>query len=65
MMPEVCAFAHIESSVKRRLFQLGAFATSAGKLIRRTMGRDARHTRKFINRLGYQATMRRIEREGV
>ena len=37
------------------------------KLIRRTLGkdRDAKHTARLRNQLGYAATVRRIEREGA
>ena len=35
------------------------------KLIRRSLGKDRKHTGKLLNRLGYAATLRRIEREGA
>ena len=35
------------------------------KLIRRTMGRDRKHTARLINRFGDQATVRRIEPESA
>ena len=32
------------------------------KLIRRTLGRDRKQTARMLNRIGYEATMRRIDR---
>ena len=35
------------------------------KLIRGTMGRDRENTARLLNRIGYEETMRRIERGGA
>ena len=35
------------------------------KLIRRTLGRDRKQTARLLNRVGYERTVRRIERGGV
>ena len=35
------------------------------KFIRRTLGKDRKHTRKLVTGLRYAATVRRIEREGA
>ena len=35
------------------------------KLIRRTLGKDRKQTARLLNRVGYEATMRRIDRGGV
>ena len=35
------------------------------KLIRRTLGKDRKQTARLLNRLGYDATTRRIDRGGV
>jgi hypothetical protein len=34
-------------------------------LIRRTLGRDREHAARLLNRVGYEAMTRRIERGGV
>jgi len=35
------------------------------KLIRRSLGKDRKHTERLVNRIGYEATVRRIERDGA
>ena len=35
------------------------------KVIRRMLGRDRKQTARLLNRVGYEATVKRIEREGA